>query len=146
MDKTPFNYSNNKQPALDQILNLYEDAGWASYTKDPEQLQQAIKQSAHVLTCYHGETLVGLLRAVSDETTILYIQDILVLKAYKRKGIGRELMLQTIEAYSHVRQLVLLTDETPETRGFYNSLGLQSCDDGKLVAFAKFNLNQQIEA
>lgn len=145
MNKDGFTYVENGKHALEQVLNLYNDAGWTSYTNNPKQLMQAIEQSAYVLACYQGETLVGLLRAVSDQTTIIYIQDILVLKAFKRKGIGRQLMQQTIETYSHVRQLVLLTDESAETKGFYNALGLQSCDDGKLVAFAKFNLNPQKE-
>ncbi len=139
-----FVYTNKKQPSLEQILALYNDAGWSSYTKQPDRLKQAIEQSAYVLTCYDQEKLVGLLRAVGDETTILYIQDILVLKAYKRKRIGSELMRRTLSAYSHVRQIVLLTDESDETRGFYKSLGFQSCDDGKLVAFARFNLGESI--
>jgi len=134
-------YTTEQQPTIEQLLYLYNDARWSSYTKHPDQLKQAIEQSAFVLVCYDGGELVGLLRAISDETTILYIQDILVLKAYKRKGIGSALMQKTLEAYRHIRQIVLLTDDSPETRAFYKSHGLQSCDDGKLVAFAKFNPN-----
>jgi len=127
----------NKQPTLDQLLHLYNDAQWTAYTKHPSKLQEAVKRSAYLIGCFDGDLLVGLLRAVGDETTILYIQDILVLKTYKRKGIGRELMRQTLEAYDHIRQIVLLTGESAETRGFYEAIGLKSCDDGKLVAFAR---------
>jgi ribosomal protein S18 acetylase RimI-like enzyme len=74
---------------------------------------------------------------VGDGLTIIYIQDILVLKAYKRKGIGKKLMNRVLERFVSVRQKVLLTDDNEETRGFYESLGFESCDKGQLVSFVK---------
>ncbi|MEO1714347.1 MAG: GNAT family N-acetyltransferase [Bacteroidota bacterium] len=118
---------------------LYTDANWTSYTKDPEKLEQAVLNSLDVITAWENDQLVGLIRAVGDGLTILYIQDILVLKSHKRRGIGCELLTRLLDAYPEVRQKVLLTDERPETRGFYQSMGFLSCDDGKLVAFAKFD-------
>jgi len=120
------------QPAL---LNLYNDAGWFVYTRNPEQLTQAIRQSLFVYTAWENEQLIGLIRVVGDGLTIIYVQDILVLKSHKRQGIGRKLMERILEEYRPVRQKVLLTDDTPETRGFYEALGFRSCDDGKIVAF-----------
>jgi len=124
--------NNINQPAL---LNLYNDAGWFVYTRNPEQLTQAIRQSLSVYTAWENEQLVGLIRVVGDGLTIIYVQDILVLKSHKRQGIGKKLMEKVLEEYKSVRQKVLLTDDTPETRGFYKSLGFRSCDDGQLVAF-----------
>jgi len=128
-----------KVPTVQQLLHLYEDAKWTSYTKDTDKLHRAIVQSAFVLACYDNQQLVGLIRAVGDQETILYIQDILVLTSYQRKGIGTTLMRKTLEKYQHIRQIILLTDETPKTRAFYESFEMESCDDGKLVAFARFN-------
>lgn len=123
---------NIDQPAL---LNLYNDAGWFVYTRNPEQLTQAIRQSLFVYTAWENEQLIGLIRVVGDGLTIIYVQDILVLKSHKRQGIGRKLMERILEEYRPVRQKVLLTDDTPETRSFYEALGFRSCDDGKIVAF-----------
>lgn len=134
-----FEYKRDNQPPLDQVLLLYTDAQWTNYTKDPKQLQEAIRRSTYVLTCYHEQKLVGMLRVISDEMTIAYVQDILVLKAYKRNGIGRKLMRKALDNYSDLRQFVLLTDDSSETRCFYEALGFESCDKGKLVAFAKMN-------
>ncbi len=120
------------QPAL---LNLYNDAGWSAYTLNPEQLTQSIRQSLFVYTAWENEQLVGLIRVVGDGLTIIYVQDVLVLKSHKRRGIGRKLIEKILEEYKSVRQKVLLTDDTPETRGFYESLGFRSCDNGQLVAF-----------
>lgn len=83
--------------------------------------------------------MVGLIRVVGDGLTILYIQDILVLKAYQNQGIATQLMEQMLEKYQKVRQKVLLTEEAPDVRHFYEKNGLQSRDQGTVVAFYKFN-------
>lgn len=132
-------YKTTKELPIAEVLALYNNAGWAAYTKEPDVLMQAIANSLDVFTAWEEDTLVGLVRVVGDGATIIYIQDILVLKAYKRKGIGRQLMQQLFNKYAAVRQKVLLTDDNAETRGFYESMGFKSCDDGKLVAFAKLS-------
>jgi GNAT superfamily N-acetyltransferase len=81
--------------------------------------------------------LIGLIRLVGDGLTIIYIQDILVLENHQRQGIGRALMNETLEHYPDVRQKVLMTDDTPKTRAFYQSLGFSPCDDGRSIAFMK---------
>lgn len=129
-------YHKSKFLDRQQVLNLYTDANWMAYTKDPEQLMQAIENSLDVVTAWDGDTLVGLIRTIGDGQTILYIQDILVLKTYKRQGIGKQLLQQVLGKYPHIRQKVLLTDDTEETRGFYEAMGFTSCDQGKLVAYA----------
>ena len=78
------------------------------------------------------------MRIIGDGITIIYIQDIVILKSYKRKGIGTYLINSVGKEFESVRQKVLLTDDTPETRGFYESLGFLSCDKGELVSFVKF--------
>ena len=132
-------YKKNAQLSEYNIKTMYEDAGWTDYAKDLGKLMKAIEASLMVITAWHGENLVGLIRAVGDGVTILYIQDILVLKSYKRKGIGSSLLNRVLEHYKDVRQKVLLTDESEETRGFYEANGFTSCDKGSVVAFARFN-------
>ena len=122
-----------------QIKELYEDSGWATYTKDMGNLMQAISNSLCVLSAWEGDNLVGLIRVVGDGLTIVYIQDIIVFRSHKRRGIGTDLLNQIINLYSSVRQMVLLTDDSPETRGFYEANGFSSCDKGDLVSFTKFN-------
>ncbi|GIN88735.1 hypothetical protein J6TS2_51210 [Heyndrickxia sporothermodurans] len=69
----------------------------------------------------------------------MYIQDILVLNNYQNQGIATEMMKKVIEKYKDVRQKVLLTEEAPDVRYFYEKNGFMSCDQGTLVAFAKMN-------
>ncbi len=125
---------------MSQLQSLYEDAGWASCASQPEKVLSALSNSSLVLTAWLGDELVGLVRLLSDGHFITYIQDILVKKQYKRNGIGRRLLKQALEQAGQVRQIVLLTDDNDETRGFYEALGFFSCDRGDLVSFARMNL------
>lgn len=99
----------------------------------------ALKNSLYIITAWDNNKLVGLIRIIGDNHTIIYIQDILVLKSHKKKKIGSTLVKKTLSKFSHVRQNVLLTDDNCETRGFYESLGFESCDKGQLVSFFKMN-------
>lgn len=90
-----------------------------------------------VISAWDKDELIGLVRVVGDGLTIIYVQDILVLKSYKRKRIGSKLLQYVLDEYKDVRQKVLLTDEGEETRGFYEANGFFSCDKGQIVAFAR---------
>lgn len=130
---------NTKRIDRNQLEKLYQDVGWSAYTQDLALLQRAIEQSLEVLTAWEGESLVGLIRVVGDGLTILYIQDILVLTAYHNQGIATQLMQAILTQFQNVRQNILLTEEASDVRYFYEKNGFQSCDQGTLVAFAKFN-------
>ncbi|WP_152656998.1 GNAT family N-acetyltransferase [Oceanobacillus sp. CFH 90083] len=132
-------YLEIKQLDKQSLKALYADVGWSAYTKDPDKLQQSVANSLYVSTAWHEEELIGLLRAVGDGLSILYIQDILVKKAYQNQGIGSNLMRGVLKRYANVRQTVLLTEEAPNTRRYYEKNGFQSCDQGDAVAFAKLN-------
>lgn len=131
------NFKENKNINVEQLEKLYNDVEWFAYTNDLPFLQQALSQSLDVLSAWDGDELVGLVRIIGDGLTIIYVQDILVLNTYQNQGIATELMKQILTKYSHVRQKVLLTEEAPDVRRFYEKNGFQSCDKGSLVAFAK---------
>jgi ribosomal protein S18 acetylase RimI-like enzyme len=125
-----------------EVIALYESVGWTTYTEDPEVLVQAIRGSAFVVTCRSaaGE-LVGLARAISDDATICYVQDILVAPSFQGSGAGRT-MLEAIQSrYGHVRQTVLITDNDAGQRAFYQAMGFTEGSDFSpepLRMFAKF--------
>ena len=128
-------YIVGQAPELGQVLRLYNDAGWLAYTEKPEQLMQALERSLYLVCAYEDGQLCGLLRAVGDGCTILYIQDILVERAHRRAGVGRRMVEMLLAAYPHVRQKVLMTDEAPEMHGFYESLGFCPAEQMGLTAF-----------
>ena len=111
------------------LVALYRVLGWTNYSEDPEGLERAFANSSHVVAAWSGDLLVGLARCVSDDVSIAYLQDILVLPDYQGRGIGKALLTDCLERYSHVRQKVLLTDDRPEQIAFYKKLGFHNTRD-----------------
>ena len=107
---------------LDEVLALYAGAGWTNYTDRADILARAYERSLCVLGAYDDDRLVGILRAVGDGLTILFIQDIVVLQEYRRQGIGTAL---------------LRTDKTEKTIAFYRSAGFYPAGELGCAAFVR---------
>ncbi|MFX3991673.1 GNAT family N-acetyltransferase, partial [Streptococcus suis] len=69
-----------------------------------------------VLAAFDVDLLVGLLLAVGDGHSIVFIKDILVLPTYQRQGMARQLLEQAIAYFPGIYQINLLTDNTEKTR------------------------------
>ncbi|MBL7789683.1 MAG: GNAT family N-acetyltransferase [Chitinophagales bacterium] len=133
----PFQYNTNKDLHPANVLALYSDAGWTNYTKYMPKLMRGIANSLDVLSAWDDEKLVGLIRTIGDQETIIYIQDILVLKDYKRQGVGRQLMKHIFDKNQDVRQIIQLTDSEPEQKNFYESMGMEDCHTSNLKAYRR---------
>lgn len=135
-------FSNQKIFASQQVNDLYTSVGWTAYTNDLPKLLRAISKSSLVISAWHGEELVGLIRTLTDSETIAYIQDILVKPAYQGKGIGDELMSRLLNNLPEIRQIVLMTDAGDENirlHAWYQTHGFQPYDDLGVTGFAIFN-------
>lgn len=98
-------FKETKQIEHKNLVALYEDVEWYAYTKDVNQLEQAISNSLYVLSAWDEECLIGLIRIIGDGLTIIYVQDILVLNSYQNQGIATELMDRVLEKFKDVRQM-----------------------------------------
>lgn len=132
-------FEETTQLEVQEVKALYDDVKWTSYTSDMPRLMEAMKSSLKVIAAWDNEKLVGLVRVVGDGRTIIYIQDILVLRTYHKKGIGSQLLKLVLSNYNDVGQKVLLTNDAADVRAFYEKHGFSSCDKGDLVSFAKFD-------
>lgn len=124
-------------PRVEELMSLYNDVEWFAYTKDIIGLKNAIENSLKVLTAWDGNKLVGLIRLIGDNQTIIYIQDILILQEYQGQGIGSQLIRIVLDKYRSVRQMVLLTEDTEKTINFYRKNGMIKVSDYNCVAFMK---------
>lgn len=106
-----------------EILDLYASVGWTAYTENPTALRTGFEHSLLILTAWERNELAGLIRVVGDGATIVFVQDLLVRPVHQRRGIGSQLLQTVLDRFSHVRQIELVTDDTPETLAFYRSLG-----------------------
>ena len=120
-----------------EILRLYAEVGWTAYTDAPDTLRKGFENSLLTLAAYEGTTLLGLVRAVGDGHTIIFVQDILVRPQFQRRGIGSVLLQAVLNRYAGVRQIELFTDDTPETAAFYRSMGFRELTELGCRGFMK---------
>ena len=122
---------------LEDIINLYRSVGWTNFLERIGILEEAYTNSLCVLGAYDDDRLIGIIRAVGDGRTIVFVQDIIVLPEYQRKGIGTKLLKAVMDKYHDVYQMELLTDNTVKTKAFYRSVGFTASDDIGCVAFIR---------
>ena len=91
----------------EDVLHLYVSVGWTAYTDDPAALERGFRHSLLVLAAWEDGELAGLIRAVGDGATIVFIQDILVAPERQRRGIGTALLRALLERFNGVRQIEL---------------------------------------
>ncbi len=100
-------------------------------------LEHAFGNSLKILGAHDKEKLVGIIRAVGDGYSVLFIQDILVLPEYQRKGIGKKLLETMLGLYPDVYQIQLVTDNTEKTVAFYKSCGFLPYSEINCEGFIK---------
>lgn len=124
-----------------EILALYETVGWTNYTNRPERLRTGYAGSLAVWGAFAGDKLVGIARAVGDGATIVFVQDLIVVPSYQRRGIGKQLMQAVIERFSGVYQMELLTDDGSAACTLYERLGFTRSDAMGCVAYIRVSHN-----
>ena len=127
-------YSNYNE---NEILRLYSSVGWTAYTENKTALRKGYEQSLLTLAAYENGELLGVIRVVGDGFTVVLVQDLLVFPEKQRKGVGTALLRAVLERYGSVRQIELVTDDTPETAAFYSSLGFKELSKLSCLGFMK---------
>lgn len=111
---------------VDAVVALYEAGGW--WTEEPrsrEIIPAMVRGSFCFMVARDGERYIGMGRALSDGVSDAYIQDVVVLKEYRGRGIGAELVRRLAQfcADRGLPWIGLVAE--PGTRHFYTSLGFR---------------------
>ncbi|WP_414552042.1 GNAT family N-acetyltransferase [Anabaena sp. CCY 0017] len=115
-------YQDKAELSRNQVINLYSQCGWSSADK-PEQLLLALTNSHTVISAWHQNLLIGLGNAISDGALVVYYSHLLILPAYQKRGIGREIMKRLQSRYINFHQQILLSID--HAVPFYEKLGFQ---------------------
>ncbi|MFC4103244.1 GNAT family N-acetyltransferase [Paenibacillus xanthanilyticus] len=113
-------------PRKDDYFALYQTTGWnenGRWTADI--LHEALKNSWHLVTIYHGDRLVASGRIVSDGFIQCLICDMIVLPEYQSLGLGRTVLNAILEhcQASGIRWVQLACAKGK--KGFYERFGFQ---------------------
>ena len=104
------------------IQRLSNAEGWPTPQDRTTETMAAWRKSWPALVATHGEDVVGFLRALTDGAVTTYVCEVLVVPAWRGRGIGRAL----IEACHHLcpsTRLDLLSGGTAD--GFYEANGFR---------------------
>jgi aralkylamine N-acetyltransferase len=111
----------------EQLKALYIGAGWleASDSQNPEFLNHIVQDSAVFIGAFHKKKLIGMGRALSDLSSDAYIQDVTVLKNYRKKGVGKKIICALLAELkkNKVDWIGLIAE--PGAAPFFKALGFQ---------------------
>ncbi|QDP39352.1 GNAT family N-acetyltransferase [Radiobacillus deserti] len=97
-----------------RIVELIEAENWSNLVSKQAEYREALLQSNPVLVATVEDKIVGYIRAITDQHISLYICELLVDPAYRKYGIGKELMNQAHALFPTTR-VELLATSTSQT-------------------------------
>lgn len=119
----------HRAPTLKEFGDLIEAVGWRRYT-NLEALPAAIAGSLFCVVATHADRVVGMGRLVGDGARFVYVQDVMVLPGFQRRGIGSAILEHLLEYVNrHTPRKVhvhLFTDK--QTAGFYRRYGFNGTE------------------
>jgi GNAT superfamily N-acetyltransferase len=132
--------------SVEDYNTLFRAVGWGDC--NPEQLANAIKNSAFITSAKCGERIVGAARIVWDGGDGALLRDVVVLPEYQGYGIGKKLVTMTVDfirqalrpGWSVRYDLIASTGK----EDFYGKLGFEICsvkDSG--TAHMRMNLQRE---
>jgi GNAT superfamily N-acetyltransferase len=76
------------------LYNMRYTIGWGNTTIP--QAEKAVKNSIFHLVTFDGDRIIGIGRLVGDGALIWYIEDLIVIPEYQKRGIGTLIMEQLL--------------------------------------------------
>jgi GNAT superfamily N-acetyltransferase len=129
----PPGYTLCDDPAAMQIETIHaylsEKSYWA-FGRSLNKVRRALAGSICV-GVFHAGKQVGFVRAVTDKTTMAYVDDVYVLDEHQGRGLAKR-MLNHLRAHPDLQGLRRWLLVTQDAQPFYESLGWQCFDDPRV--------------
>jgi GNAT superfamily N-acetyltransferase len=105
----PFEYREDHELPLDQLVALYRANHWSSASRG-EVLRNALLASHSLVTAWSADRLVGLGNAISDGFLVVYYPHLIVLPDFQGKGVGTEIVRRLKKKYESFHMHMLVAD------------------------------------
>lgn len=123
-------FADDEVVPIKELVELYSAAGWIRSAADPDQLARAVDRSTYVVTARDIDgALIGLARCLSDDVSVMYLQDVVVHPEHDRDGIASILVQRCLSHHDHVRQKFVLADAANLPGEFYEEAGYRNIAD-----------------
>lgn len=133
-------YSYEKRPTTEQIIELYDNAGLPRPTYDKERIQKMFENSNLIVTAWDNNLLVGISRSITDWVWSCYLSDLAVRNDYKKRGIGRKLINLTKSKVSEQSMILLLS--VPTALEYYPKVGFKKQKSSFIIERAEWKIHQ----
>lgn len=107
-----------------ELIELYKSVGWTDDVNNIDNLRKGMKKS-YVIAAYEDKKLIGLVRALSDYATVVYVQDLLVASDYQGKRVGKSLMHHLLNYFGSVGQIIVTAKNDERTGKFFRYLNFR---------------------
>ena len=107
-----------------ELIELYKSVGWTADVNNIDNLRKGMKKS-YVIAAYEDKKLIGLVRALSDYATVVYVQDLLVASDYQGKRVGKSLMHHLLNYFGSVGQFIVTARNDERIGKFFRYLNFR---------------------
>ena len=121
-------YTEEKIFSVQQVQNLFLSVNWISGNY-PERLLKALMNSSTVITAWHEDQLVGLVRVLDDSEMMAYIHYVLVHPDFQGCGIAGKMLTMVKEKYKKYLYIEVMPEES-KNASFYQKHGFSIMEDG----------------
>src|SRR5262249_46398878 len=80
-----------RRPTIDEYVTLIRSVGWGKYA-NLEATATSLENTLYCVLAVENDRPVGMARVIGDGATVFYIQDVVVVPALQRHGVGTALM------------------------------------------------------
>jgi len=124
-------YQYDTVPPIEQIIQLYDDAGLNRPTTDKERIDRMYRHANLIISAWHEGKLVGIARSLTDFCYSCYLADLAVSKAYQQHGIGKKLVYLTKEKVGP--QSMLHLHAAPTAMAYYPKIGMHKAENAFMI-------------
>ena len=112
-----------------QLLELFTEADFAEFSEDTQWLADAVNNSVTAVAAFdESNRLIGFARALGDQVSDCYIQDVVIAQTYRGRNLGRKLMQSLIGELKKRNIDWIGLVAVPGKAGFYEKLGFRPAE------------------
>ncbi|MEI3164087.1 MAG: GNAT family N-acetyltransferase [Lachnospirales bacterium] len=129
-------YTEEKIFTQKNVEELFLSVGWVS-GQYPSRLYKALMNSSTVITAWHNEKLVGLVRVLDDSEMVAYMHYVLVNPQYHGQGIAGKMIEMIKEKYKDYLYIEVMPEESKNAK-FYEKFGFSVMKDGVAMQICNY--------